>query len=258
MKKYRVPIFIAIVAVLIVCTVQAFTGRGIVHDKLMADGRHMVLMELFTSQGCSSCPPADALLGEYASAHDAHIIPISFHVDYWNRLGWTDPFSSTAYSERQQWYSRHLPRHNVYTPQLVVNGKAEVVGNSRTAVRALVEKELQQKPTESISLGEIIIEKSALSFHYNYVNAGKDQQLNIALVQKQASTHINAGENEGVNITNHNIVRAFSTVQLATDGTGRIGLPPAFRAADYALVVFVQDKKDLTVLAAAIKDLVAN
>jgi len=210
-------------------------------------------MELFTSQGCSSCPPADALLAEYVTSNNTQIIPLSFHVDYWNRLGWADPFSSNAYSVRQQWYSEHLPKGSVYTPQLIVNGRGEAVGNNRNSVKNLVQKELTGKQTQTISVEDIAVGKTAVSFHYKTMNAGKNDVLNIALVQKQATTNIRAGENQGVTLTNHNIVRSFETQVLANDGSGQINLPASFKASDYALVVYVQNKNDLIISAAAMK-----
>jgi hypothetical protein len=222
---------------------------------LPGDTQNVVIMELFTSQGCSSCPPADALLAEYATANNEHIIPLSFHVDYWNRLGWADPFSNSAYSARQQWYSQHLPKGSVYTPQLIVNGRSEAVGNNRNAVKGLVQKESAGKQSENISITDIKIGSNALFFHYKTMNANNDRLLNIALVQKQATTNIHAGENQGVTITNHNIVRSFSTQPLTNDGAGQINLPASFKASDYALVLYAQNKNDLSITAAVMHSL---
>jgi len=97
-----------------------------------------VILELFTSEGCSSCPPADALLKKLDDAgrlDDVEIIAIEEHVDYWNRLGWTDPFSSPDWTRRQERYSEAFRRGGIYTPQLVVNGRAELVGSSERQVR---------------------------------------------------------------------------------------------------------------------------
>jgi hypothetical protein len=215
----------------------------------------LVVLELFTSQGCSSCPPADALLAEYAVAHNEHIIPLSFHVDYWNRLGWADPFSNKAYSERQQWYSQHLPKGSVYTPQLIVNGRGEAVGNNRKIVNGFVQDELLVKKAETISVTDISFDKNMVSFHYSSANTNDHEILNIALVQKQAITHIKAGENEGVTITNHNIVRSFRTQVLSNEGAGSIALPAMFKSSEYALVLYVQNKNDLSISAATMKDL---
>ena len=199
-------------------------------------GKPVVIMELFTSQGCSSCPPADAILAEYASKHNEQIIPLSFHVDYWNRLGWTDSFSNSAYSTRQQWYSEHIPQATVYTPQLVVNGRVEVVGNNRKLVDGLVQKELSVPVAASIMLDDIAVEKNKLSFHYTYTEATTNQLLNIAVIQKEATTNIKAGENKGATIRNKNIVRALNTHVLTNKGSGEINLPVSFVSGNYALV----------------------
>jgi hypothetical protein len=254
------PYFIYALSAMLV--LSSFTiskpGKHIVRE---AVGNHtissspVVILELFTSQGCSSCPPADAILAEYANAHDAHIIPLSFHVDYWNRLGWADPFSSRVFSERQQWYSQHLPKGSIYTPQLIVNGVGEVVGNNRPSVKALVQKALAATQSATIEISDISVGKNILNFHYKAVNATQNDVLNIALVQKQATTHIKAGENEGVTITNHNIVRSFIRQAASNEGAGLIEIPVSFKAADYALVVYVQHKKDLSVVAACMKEL---
>ncbi len=248
-----------------ICVMMIFSALALINSqntRIMSKqkittiaGQPIVIMELFTSQGCSSCPPADALLAEYAASHDERIIPLSFHVDYWNRLGWTDPFSKQAYSARQQWYSEYFPKHSVYTPQLVVNGKAETVGNNRNAVKNLVQKELSVIPSASISIGEVTIGNNIMNFHYQTANSNEYEVLNIALVQKQVTTNIKAGENEGITIINHNIVRSFITQPLSNDGSGSISLPPAFKVSDYALVLFIQNKKDRSVKAALRKEL---
>jgi hypothetical protein len=90
-----------------------------------------VIMELFTSQGCSSCPHADDLLGEYAEKNDDQIIPIAFHVDYWNYLGWKDSFATLQYTQRQENYDVNFLHASVYTPQLIVNGETEIVGSDK-------------------------------------------------------------------------------------------------------------------------------
>jgi hypothetical protein len=94
----------------------------------------VVIVELFTSQGCSSCPPADRLLKKLAA--EGGVFPLSFHVDYWNYIGWTDPFSSAEWSERQRRYARAFGTSRVYTPQVVVAGTAECVGSNERRVRA--------------------------------------------------------------------------------------------------------------------------
>src|SRR5947207_13958329 len=111
-----------------------------------------VVVELFTSQGCSSCPPADVLLSEVA--HDAslrgHVIPLAFHVDYWDRLGWRDPFSAADWSRRQSFYVRALSLRGAYTPQMVVNGARQFVGSNAHALDAALTEESRQTPFGSV------------------------------------------------------------------------------------------------------------
>src|SRR5579864_6346005 len=95
-----------------------------------------VVVELFTSQGCSTCPPADAYLGELASRPG--IIALAFHVDYWNYIGWTDPYASKAATERQRGYAKQLGLRYVYTPQMVINGTKEGVGSARESISQLI------------------------------------------------------------------------------------------------------------------------
>src|SRR5260221_259576 len=111
-----------------------------------------VVVELFTSQGCSSCPPADEYLGELTMRSD--IIPLAFHVDYWNYIGWTDPFASKQMTHRQKAYSRALGQRYIYTPEMVVNGTTQEVGSNRRGVEALIEaarKEAQTGPAISLT-----------------------------------------------------------------------------------------------------------
>ena len=151
--------------------------------------------------------------------------------------------------------SEHFPKHSVYTPQLVVNGKTETVGNNRNAVKNLVQKELSVIPAASLSIGEVTIGSNVMNFHYQTANSHEDEVLNIALVQKQVTTNVKAGENEGITIINHNIVRSFITQPLSNQGAVSISLPPAFKASAYMVVVFIQNKKDRSVKAALRKDL---
>jgi hypothetical protein len=99
-----------------------------------------VLIELFTSEGCSSCPPADRLLEKLAAENNDKVYVLSFHVDYWNYIGWKDPFSQARFSQRQRNYARQFSLESIYTPQMVVNGVAEFVGSDEQKLRAAIAK----------------------------------------------------------------------------------------------------------------------
>src|SRR5436305_10774814 len=117
--------------------------------------RKAVVVELFTSEGCSSCPPADELLSRISgqeSANGAAIIPLGFHVDYWNYLGWQDRFSSHAYSERQRQYAQRFKLEGPYTPQMVVDGANEFVGNSSSRAQTSIAEAATQPEQADIQL----------------------------------------------------------------------------------------------------------
>src|SRR5262245_4538420 len=115
----------------------------------------IAVVELFTSQGCSSCPPADRLLSKLAGdpRYQGQVIPLSFHVDYWNSIGWTDPYSSSRWSQRQQAYAAQVFHTNrIYTPQVVVNGRSECVGSKEDMVLGRVNNALSTEPAGRVSL----------------------------------------------------------------------------------------------------------
>src|SRR5438105_9744109 len=110
-----------------------------------------VVVELFTSQGCSSCPPADALIAELAK-HRGQVIPLAFHVDYWDHQGWRDPFSSRAWTQRQMMYVHHFALNGAYTPQMIVNGSRQFVGSNSMAMNAAIEEASRAKEVGTIAV----------------------------------------------------------------------------------------------------------
>lgn len=163
-----------------------------------------VVLELFTSQGCSSCPPADALLTELAARPD--VLPLAFHVDYWNRLGWQDAFSSRAFTDRQRHYAGQLPNTQVYTPELVINGRRDAVGSDRVAVLSAIstaKSDPQIPVTLSRHADGVEIE----------VGAGHNSGA-IWLVgyDVQHRTPVANGENGGRTLTESNIVRSLTQI----------------------------------------------
>ncbi len=163
-----------------------------------------LLLELFTSQGCSSCPPADAVLRELSGRED--LLPLAFHVDYWNHLGWVDPFSSAAFSSRQQDYAA-VRGSGVYTPQLLIEGKREAVGSNRSAIESGIEAARQDAQGAASSIrrkgGEAIIDIGTVP------DTGAAAQVYLLSFDSRDETEIRAGENAGRKLVYTNVVRSL-------------------------------------------------
>ncbi len=206
-------------------------------------GHGVAVVELFTSEGCSSCPPADRVLARLAArakAGSLPIFPLSFHVDYWNYLGWRDRFSDAGYSERQRGYGGISASGGTYTPQAVINGQAECVGSDAARIDSLVGAALGRTSPNQIALeakrGEHGIEVS-----YRVEGERKARVLNLALVEPRAESQVERGENAGEHLAHVNVVRAFSSRPLTAEG-GTWALPaqPELAARRLAVVAYVQ------------------
>ncbi|MEO8770016.1 MAG: DUF1223 domain-containing protein [Ferruginibacter sp.] len=231
---------IACVILIATTSSQCKTSPNVKILPLATDG--FAVMELFTSQGCSSCPPADNLLGKYAAQNNDKLIALAFHVDYWNQLGWTDSFSSEKYSNRQRDYSTTINNSSVYTPQLVINGTKEFVGSDETKIVSEIENVLKQKPALSISINKTERTGNKLSINYSLDKTYNNTTLQAALVQKQVFTNILKGENRGLKLTNYNVVRDFVST-AAKNKTAFIDLqiPAGYNEKDFSIVLYVQE-----------------
>jgi hypothetical protein len=170
------------------------------------------VVELFTSQGCSSCPPADALLGELAQRPD--VIALGFHIDYWDGLGWKDPLSSPAATARQRDYARQFGRRQVYTPQLVVDGTEEAVGSDRAAVLSALQ---QAKPG---AIAPVAFGKDGHSVAIAAATGSGPQKAKVLLVKfaRKRTSRVTAGENTGRTLDDVNGVESLTSLG-AWDGT---------------------------------------
>jgi hypothetical protein len=216
----------------------------------------VAVIELFTSEGCSSCPPADRLLLDFAERSDDRLFPLAFHVDYWNRLGWTDPFSDEAYSQRQRAYARVVGSGRVYTPQMVVNGHTEFVGSRRAQAEQALQRALKHPASATVDLTGSI-ENRTVEVAYAVKGAPEGTVLNLALVQQRAEQDVPRGENAGRTLYHANVVRAFETVPGAT-GVQRLALPRGLRAEDAAVVGYAQLSTTMEVIGASRVQLVAD
>ncbi len=147
LKKIRIPVIVILVSVTISCF--GFDTKKAPDKKKSEEGKGFAVIELFTSEGCSSCPPADELVSKVLSENKPDVYILSFHVDYWDRLGWKDDFSQATFSDRQKQYARYLSLDGVYTPQIVVNGTDQFVGSNETHLRSSI-KNINQESNLTI------------------------------------------------------------------------------------------------------------
>lgn len=219
-----------------------------------------VLVELFTSEGCSSCPPADALLsrlGRTQPVHGADIIMLEEHVDYWDGLGWKDPFSSEAATMRQREYGSALGGQEIYTPEMVVDGSMSFVGSSdMEALRAIRLSSKAHKPAVQLAWGaddtlKIDVSPIASSAHKD------DLQLFLAVSESMLHTDVKHGENAGRGLEHNGVVRQLSLVTKINSPSSGISstatVHPAreWKRENLRAVVFVQDRNSRHILAVA-------
>ena len=197
------------------------------------------VLELFTSEGCSSCPPADETVAHISHLYDKNVYVLSFHVDYWNRLGWKDNFSDAAYTRRQQQYGEAFHLRSVYTPQVILNGRAELVGSDENKLREAIGKELTSTPGEDFELTIKSIEGNTIAISYKR-KSNDDLNLYMALVQRQAVTDVKKGENAGKQLQHCNVVRDFKTF-FKSSGTGHLKIPEGLTAKDCRIIAFLQE-----------------
>ncbi|MGL4514713.1 MAG: DUF1223 domain-containing protein [Lacipirellulaceae bacterium] len=217
--------------------------------------RGFAVVELFTSEGCSSCPPADRLLAEIGGWGDQNhlqVYPLSFHVDYWNDLGWTDPFSSGDYSDRQRRYAATAGERGVYTPQMIVNGREGFVGSDKKRAAARLQSTLAEAPTAVLVVEASSISNGDVEVSYRATGLDAGVVVNVALVQPSADQVVAKGENGGRTLGHVNVVRAFRTVSVDPSGAGAVSLPrPTDLAGPTEVVVYAQEPATGRIIAAA-------
>jgi hypothetical protein len=225
-----------------------------------------VIVELFTSEGCSSCPPADALLAkleERQSVANAQIIAFEEHVDYWNNLGWMDPFSAKEWTDRQQEYAASLGSGNVYTPQMVINGQAELVGSREQQARQAIEGaaagmradvSLTPGPLGKKGHAQFIVSVGTLTAS----KGGDAPEVWLAITEAGLHSNVTRGENAGEDLHHASVVRVLRKMGVADPGkeisfSSSLSLPldPAWNRRNLHAVVFVQEKSSRRIVGAA-------
>ncbi len=251
----RMALFIGLIVFISSCSNTTAKKRYEVASSSVA------VVELFTSEGCSSCPPADKLLNELVENvvdNDLPIYVLGFHVDYWNYIGWEDRFSDPIYATKQKSYAQIL-NSSVYTPQMIVNGSQQFLGSSRPKMESALESALKVPAKTNITvLGKKTGAQGQLIFDYQVKNVPENSYLSIGIVESSLSSDIQAGENNGKSITHANVVRAYRAINLKKgNGEGEIGiaLPKELNQANSKAILYVQNRGDLEITGAIQIDL---
>jgi hypothetical protein len=217
-----------------------------------------VVIELFTSEGCSSCPPADALLVELSHKGPpggAQLILLGEHVDYWNYIGWTDRFSSSAFSDRQNNYAKQLHLATVYTPQMVIDGHLQLVGNGAAEVYRTISKAAAEPKLAQVTLRWEPQQKLHIAAQ---TPAGERSKILLAITENGLSTAVGGGENGGRTLHHAAVVRQLRELGTAANGQFEakvdVAARPDWNPAKLKVVVLVQQTSNGRILGAASLD----
>lgn len=236
-------------------------------ERATAAPNSAVVVELFTSQGCSSCPPADRLISQLGDPQlRPRVIPLAFHVDYWDRLGWRDPFSSSAWTTRQQGYARAMGLNGTYTPQIVVAGSRQCVGSDQSKVMAAIQEEAkgqrpvkititQADPSGGGGRGEVRFKLTAQAL----ADVMWDQQILVAVFESGLETKIRSGERGGESLINDFTVRRLVPIFVLQHRAGSkkscevvIPVEAGWKRDRLGVAVFAQDPMTLKIEGATV------
>lgn len=240
---------------LIILASAAFVERDAclgIPASVNTQNKGFAVIELFTSEGCSSCPPADELVAAIAEeTKDKPVYVLAYHVDYWDHQGWKDVFSNHDYTTRQQEYGRQFNLWSVYTPQIVVNGSKQFVGSEESTLRSAIRNELSVVPSDTLNL-EAKQNGSDLQVSYQTTADTKNTNLLIALVQKTAQTAVKRGENAGRTLSHAQVVQVLHSHSLkSAAGEATVTIPAGFDARNWEVIGFVQHKRTGEIVAAS-------
>jgi len=266
---------IAAIGAVLIFAAKAFTG-GIPWIETMANAKSLnvqrtkvmtsnsvspVVVELFTSEGCSSCPPADRVLSSLRgdkSLGKAGVIILSEHVDYWNRLGWRDRWSDSKFSERQSEYANRLHLDSVYTPQMVVDGQAEFVGSdSRRAADTIANAAKSAKVGVTLEAADAANGQVSLKAHVDRLPAGAEPaDVIVAVTEDGLQSHVTSGENSGNTLVHNGVVHTLDSIgqvkgASSFDGKTLVKLGSDWHRNKLTAVAFVQFRQSRKIIGAA-------
>ncbi len=200
------------------------------------------VVELFTSEGCSSCPPADAVLNDIAARED--IIALAWHVDYWNRLGWTDPFSDPRWSARQQEFAMAFQLSSMYTPQMIVDGTTQFVGSDKGKLNRALKNDAPESPiTISVDAPAIEGDTAKANVLLEGINEAEDVRIFALMTENDLTTKsIPRGENHGRTLHHNGVVREMVELKLEGEQELSIAIDKKWKKENLNLVIIAQSK----------------
>ncbi|HEX4334879.1 MAG TPA: DUF1223 domain-containing protein [Polyangiaceae bacterium] len=216
-------------------------------DTASPAGKSPVVVELFSSEGCSSCPSAEEFVRDFAARWPSDAPPLltlEYHVDYWNYLGWTDPFSHHEYTERQEAYSHAFGDDRIYTPEIVVQGKTAVPSRSASALTA----ELRRESSGPLAHVTVAVDGSNVGVHVDHApsNGGAIMDVVLAVTESNLRSEVRAGENRGETLAHAPVVRRLTTLGVLENGAfdvrAHVDLAPSWKRENLRFVAFVQER----------------
>ncbi|MGW9685974.1 DUF1223 domain-containing protein [Flagellimonas sp. 2504JD1-5] len=252
LKKILIPSF-AFFGMSLIALYTARAEDRAVEEKKVENGTYppVVVLELFTSQGCSSCPPADALLERVKKQHPKDVFALSYHVDYWNYIGWEDPFSKSTYTKKQRDYNRKFQYRSNYTPQLVVNGREHFVGSNSSKLTSKITEYKSDKSKNGVVFKNLIVSDFGISFDFYVEGSLEGKQLRAVLVLDERTTLVKRGENRNRTLKNSNIVVAEKYIPLQSSrAKSSISIPSIVSKGEDLTLMLLVEANNLDVTAA--------
>lgn len=205
----------------------------------------VVVLELFTSQGCSSCPPADQLLHQLVNSASGSLYAVSYHVDYWNYIGWKDPFSKAEYTAMQRAYNVKLKSRSNYTPELVINGKEHMVGSDATKIKGRIKAYGERPASNAIEIGAVTWDGDTVIAGYDVKGAVAGTTLKAVLLLNERSTKVRRGENSGRTLLNSQIALTVKQLVLKqARGKVAFSIPELVGPGDTLSLLFMTENGD--------------
>lgn len=238
-----------LICMLVAASSATLPAIGLASCDARSGPKTAALVELYTSEGCSSCPPADRQLGRLRQALDpaAEVVPLALHVGYWDYIGWKDPYAQPSFAERQSWLVRANRHNTVYTPQFFVSGSE--LRSWQGGLRDMVRQKNALPATAAIRVRASVVPNGALALDAEATSQAGAEPAVLYLVLSESGlvSKVTRGENSGETLTHDHVVREWIGPVRLTNGAARvhreIPLPPAWRRAQLELAAFVQGER---------------